>query len=94
MNLVPVDYKTTRLIGQAASTRSFTNPPPSPPRPRPPPLLCFFVGVVGAFFCFQCLINENEKVRRDLCGCAELNPALASVSENVTRASIERGGEV
>eukprot|EP00904_Undaria_pinnatifida_P011670 jgi/Undpi1/7633/HiC_scaffold_23.g10106.m1 len=26
----------------------------------------------------ECLINENEKVRRDLCGCAELNPALAS----------------
>ena len=41
----------------------------------PPPASSYTVCLM------QCLINENEKVRRDICGCAELNPALDMVTK-------------
>lgn len=50
---------------------------------------CFFASPVRTV-CFdfdairnthhQCLVDENEKIRRDVCGCTSLNPSDARVS--------------
>lgn len=29
----------------------------------------------------QCLVDENDKIRRDVCGCTELNPAEPQVQD-------------
>lgn len=31
-------------------------------------------------FHFQCLVDENEKIRRDVCGCSSLDPSQPRVS--------------